>query len=120
MQTLRKESPGSHPNQPNALSMALSQALKNGNSACCAQLALPSTQAVPAGRGRLRALPKHLYCSILGTCFTTQHLKKLLARCTNESVEHLGDLEVHEEMVVIAASNDVGCRLLNVASGGRS
>ena len=76
---------------------------------------------VPASTGRIKLwdMPHGVHCSIIGTCFTTAELRKVVARFTRSPVDRLSDLEVHEAAVEVAARADEGGRHLHKALDAR-
>lgn len=85
-------------------------------SAQCCDLSIPPA---PTGRIKLWDMPHGVHCSIIGTCFTTAELRKVVARFTREPVDKLSDLEVHEAAVEVAARADEGGRYLHKALDAR-
>ena len=82
---------------------------------CCAAKPVVQAFPIPSGRAKLWNLTSQLHCPVLGTCLTTQELRKLVARCTQEPVDPLSDLDVHEQGVLLAATADGSGRILHKA-----
>ena len=65
-----------------------------------------------SARTKLWNLPQHLWCSIIGTCLSTEELRKLVIRCSGLRSKVLSDLAIHEEGVQLAAHAEPGGRVL--------
>lgn len=65
-------------------------------------------------RAKLWELPEALHCSIIGTCFSTAELRRVLAKCNLEALgksEH----ELHHQGVALAGKQALPAKLLHKA-----
>jgi hypothetical protein len=89
------------------------------NAASCCEPAEDSERSkggedsAPGGRVRLSDLDTNYYCSVIGTCLTTDELRKLVARFGD--VAGASDLEVHHEAVRLAAQGTAAIKALQKA-----
>ena len=67
------------------------------------------------GRIKLWNLPAYLWCSIIGTCLSTEELRKFVVRCTGLNFKQFNDLVIHEEGVQLAAHAEPGGKMLHKA-----
>ena len=67
------------------------------------------------GRSKLWRIPESLLCSVVGTCFGTSELRKLVVRCSGGQFSHDSDLAVHEEGVRLAGRAEPGGKVLHKA-----
>jgi hypothetical protein len=56
-----------------------------------------------------------MHCSIVGTCFSTLELRKIMAKAKGYDLKGFSDLEIHEEAVLVAGHQGVAARLLHKA-----
>lgn len=68
--------------------------------ACCAPTEAELRS--PHRRGRLSDLDSHLHCSVIGTCLSTNELRKLVPKFTDLDRQHATDLEIHHAAVELA------------------
>ena len=61
-----------------------------------------------SGRTKLWNLPPNLWCSIIGTCLSTEELRKVVIRCSGLRFKQHSDLAIHEEGVQLAARAEPG------------
>ncbi len=79
---------------------------------CCAQAPGAGTPFIPLGaRTRLADLDPHMHCSVIGTCFSTADLRKLLARFVD--VAGWSELQIHHEAVRLASLDGEPARALH-------
>ncbi|SAL22581.1 peptidase [Caballeronia sordidicola] len=81
--------------------------------ACCA----PSEAQLRSAnrRARLVDLDSHLHCSIIGTCLSTNELRKLVPKFTDLDKQHASDLEIHHAAVELAIDGGPGAKALQKA-----
>ncbi len=80
----------------------------------------PFPGTLPAGgaespRKKLWDLSPNLYCSIIGTCLTSDELRKIMQKCRGDEVRSLSDHDLHTEAVHTAAEKGDAGKLLNKA-----
>ncbi len=74
---------------------------------CCEQDHTAANAEPAQERTRLAQLDPHLHCSVIGTCFASAELRKLMARFID--VQGASELDVHHEAVRLASRQaDVG------------
>ncbi|WP_250494374.1 DUF2325 domain-containing protein [Caballeronia sp. GAWG1-1] len=90
--------------------------------ACCEPQPQPQRVAAVAAdargarkRVRLSELDSHLHCSIIGTCLSTNELRKLVPKFTNLDRHHASDLDIHHAAVELAIAGGAGAKALNKA-----
>jgi hypothetical protein len=66
-------------------------------------------------RSRLSELDSLLHCSIIGTCLSTNELRKLVSRFTLLDRHSSTDLEIHDAAVQLAIDGGAGCKALQKA-----
>jgi hypothetical protein len=69
----------------------------------------------PHRRARLSDLDSHLHCSVIGTCLSTNELRKLVPKFTDLDRQHATDLEIHHAAVELAIDGGVGAKALQKA-----
>jgi hypothetical protein len=102
---------------PSSESTSAAGAYAGLTDACCA----------PAGaqlrsshrRARLTDLDSHLHCSIIGTCLSTNELRKLVPKFTDLDRQHATDLEIHHAAVELAIDGGPGAKALQKALDAR-
>lgn len=102
---------------PSSESTSAAGAYAGLTDACCA----------PAGaqlrsshrRARLTDLDSHLHCSIIGTCLSTNELRKLVPKFTDLDWQHATDLEIHHAAVELAIDGGPGAKALQKALDAR-
>ena len=72
-----------------------------------------SIRAQASGRIKLWNLPPHLWCSTIGTCLSTEELRKIVTHCSGLRFKQVTDLAIHEEGVRLAAHTEPGGRMLH-------
>jgi hypothetical protein len=70
-------------------------------------------------RARLSDLDSHLHCSIIGTCLSTNELRKLVPKFTDLDRQHATDLEIHHAAVELAIEGGPGAKALQKALDAR-
>jgi Uncharacterized protein conserved in bacteria (DUF2325) len=70
-------------------------------------------------RARLADLDSHLHCSIIGTCLSTNELRKLVPKFTDLDRQHATDLEIHHAAVELAIDGGPGAKALQKALDAR-
>lgn len=78
----------------------------------------PLANETPQRRARLHELELHIHCSLIGTCLSTQELRKLVPRYTDVDRDCASDLEIHHEAVKLACGGP-GARALHKALDAR-
>ncbi len=81
---------------------------------CCA----PAPPAVPppARRSRLAELDAQFHCSVIGTCLSTQELRRLVPRhVPGLDRQRASDLDIHHEAVRLAHAGGEGAKALHKA-----
>jgi hypothetical protein len=81
--------------------------------ACCAPT--PSQLRSLRRRARLSELDSHLHCSIIGTCLSTNELRKLVPKFTSLDRHEATDLEIHHAAVELAIEGGDGAKALQKA-----
>jgi hypothetical protein len=64
-------------------------------------------------RARLTELDGQLHCSIIGTCLSTQELRKLVPKFTGLDRRDASDLEIHHSAVELAIDGGAGAKALH-------
>ncbi|WCM24630.1 DUF2325 domain-containing protein [Paraburkholderia bryophila] len=80
---------------------------------CCAPGSAPQSRPDAPRRARLAELDGHLHCSIIGTCLSTQELRKLVPKFTNLDRRDASDLEIHHAAVELAIEGGAGAKALH-------
>lgn len=70
-------------------------------------------------RARLADLDSHLHCSIIGTCLSTNELRKLVPKFTDLDKQHASDLEIHHAAVELAIEGGPAAKALQKALDAR-
>jgi hypothetical protein len=85
--------------------------------ACCT----PSNEQLRSvnRRARLVDLDSHLHCSIIGTCLSTNELRKLVPKFADLDKQHASDLEIHHAAVELAIEGGPGAKALQKALDAR-
>ena len=73
----------------------------------------------PHRRARLSDLDSHLHCSVIGTCLSTNELRKLVPKFTDLDRQHATDLEIHHAAVELAIEGGAGAKALQKALDAR-
>ncbi|WP_031363734.1 DUF2325 domain-containing protein [Caballeronia sordidicola] len=73
----------------------------------------------PHRRARLSDLDSHLHCSVIGTCLSTNELRKLVPKFTELDRQHATDLEIHHAAVELAIDGGAGAKALQKALDAR-
>jgi Uncharacterized protein conserved in bacteria (DUF2325) len=73
----------------------------------------------PHRRARLSDLDSHLHCSVIGTCLSTNELRKLVPKFTELDRQHATDLEIHHAAVELAIDGGPGAKALQKALDAR-
>ena len=73
----------------------------------------------PHRRTRLSDLDSHLHCSVIGTCLSTNELRKLVPKFTDLDRQHATDLEIHHAAVELAIEGGAGANALQKALDAR-
>jgi hypothetical protein len=90
--------------------------------ACCAPSDAAANRAElrsVSRRTRLVDLDSHLHCSIIGTCLSTNELRKLVPKFTDLDKQHASDLEIHHAAVELAIDGGPGAKALQKALDAR-
>lgn len=90
--------------------------------ACCAPSDAAANHAEfrsVSRRTRLADLDSHLHCSIIGTCLSTNELRKLVPKYTGLDKQHASDLEIHHAAVELAIDGGPGAKALQKALDAR-
>jgi hypothetical protein len=66
-------------------------------------------------RARLHELDHHLHCSIIGTCLSTNELRKLVPKFTDLDRHHASDLDIHHAAVELAIAGGAAAKALHKA-----
>jgi hypothetical protein len=85
--------------------------------ACCAPT--DAQLRSPHRRARLSDLDSHLHCSVIGTCLSTNELRKLVPKFTDLDRQHATDLEIHHAAVELAIEGGAGAKALQKALDAR-
>ncbi|CAN7617057.1 DUF2325 domain-containing protein [Caballeronia sp. LjRoot34] len=85
--------------------------------ACCAPT--DAELRSPHRRARLSDLDSHLHCSVIGTCLSTNELRKLVPKFTDLDRQHATDLEIHHAAVELAIEGGAGAKALQKALDAR-
>jgi len=85
--------------------------------ACCAPT--DAQLRSPHRRARLSDLDSHLHCSVIGTCLSTNELRKLVPKFTDLDRQHATDLEIHHAAVELAIDGGPGAKALQKALDAR-
>jgi hypothetical protein len=81
--------------------------------ACC-QPAQPALRLLRR-RVRLAELDSHLHCSVIGTCLSTNELRKLVPKFAEIDRQRASDLEIHHTAVELAIADGPGSKALHKA-----
>ncbi|WP_176057226.1 DUF2325 domain-containing protein [Paraburkholderia sp. BCC1876] len=81
--------------------------------ACCTPGNAPQSRPGAQRRARLAELDGHLHCSIIGTCLSTQELRKLVPKFTNLDRRDASDLEIHHAAVELAIEGGACAKALH-------
>ncbi|NYH16646.1 regulator of replication initiation timing [Paraburkholderia bryophila] len=81
--------------------------------ACCTPGNAPQPRPGTQRRARLAELDGHLHCSIIGTCLSTQELRKLVPKFTNLDRRDASDLEIHHAAVELAIEGGACAKALH-------
>lgn len=81
--------------------------------ACCTPGNPPQSRPGTQRRARLAELDGHLHCSIIGTCLSTQELRKLVPKFTNLDRREASDLEIHHAAVELAIEGGACAKALH-------
>ena len=73
----------------------------------------------PHRRARLSDLDSHLHCSVIGTCLSTNELRKLVPKFTDLDRQHATDLEIHHAAVELAIEGGAAAKALQKALDAR-
>ena len=73
----------------------------------------------PHRRARLSDLDSHLHCSVIGTCLSTNELRKLVPKFTDLDRQQATDLEIHHAAVELAIDGGAGAKALQKALDAR-
>jgi hypothetical protein len=85
--------------------------------ACCAPT--DAQLRSPHRRARLSDLDSHFHCSVIGTCLSTNELRKLVPKFTDLDRQHATDLEIHHAAVELAIEGGAGAKALQKALDAR-
>jgi Uncharacterized protein conserved in bacteria (DUF2325) len=85
--------------------------------ACCAPT--DAQLRSPHRRARLSDLDSHLHCSVIGTCLSTNELRKLVPKFTDLDRQRATDLEIHHAAVELAIDGGAGAKALQKALDAR-
>lgn len=84
--------------------------------ACCTPAARTMATAPPARRTKLAELDANIHCSIVGTCLSTQELRKLIARSVPDLArKDATDIEIHHAAVNLSTAGGIVAKELNKA-----
>ena len=73
----------------------------------------------PHRRARLSDLDSHLHCSVIGTCLSTNELRKLVPKFTDLDRQNATDLEIHHAAVELAIEGGPAAKALQKALDAR-
>jgi len=102
---------------PNLLRADAAAKPPSAHDACCTQRDAhhPRQLSPVRRRARLTELDAHMHCSVIGTCLSTQTLRKLVPKFSTLDRQHASDLDLHHTAVELAVAGGAGGRALHKA-----